>query len=181
MSVLPIRTLGDPVLRQPSRDVETFDELLERLAADMVETMYKAPGVGLAAPQIGLSLRFFVFDDRDGGDPVAVANPVILQMDGEVVEEEGCLSVPNLWYPTARAHWVRLEGQDVHGRRIRLEGEGLRARIFQHETDHLHGRLYLDRLSEEERRRAMAELREIELGSGGGRGRFRSRSGRSGG
>ena len=179
MSLLPIRTLGDPVLRQPGRDVEAFDELLERLVSDMFETMYQAPGVGLAAPQVGLPLRLFVYDARDGDDPRAVANPVITATDGEVIEEEGCLSVPNLWYATPRARWVRLEGLDLRGDPIQLEGEGLLARIFQHETDHLQGQLYLDRLSEEDRRRAMAELRERDLGTPG-RGRFRSRSGRSG-
>jgi peptide deformylase len=139
--------------------------------------MYQAPGVGLAAPQIGLPLRFFVYDARDGAERGTVANPVIVESEGEVIEEEGCLSVPSLWYPTARAQRVVLEGLDVRGRQIRLEGEGLLARIFQHETDHLNGLLYLDRLPEEDRRRAMAELRELELG-GNDRGRFRTRSGR---
>src|SRR5919198_4376563 len=105
LSVLPIRMLGDPVLREPSRDVEAFDELMHRLYEDMLETMYHAPGVGLAAPQIGLSLRLFVFDPgpEHGTGPGAVANPVLSYMDGEQTDEEGGLSIPNLYLPTTRA------------------------------------------------------------------------------
>jgi peptide deformylase len=164
VSVLPIRKLGDPVLREPCRDVEAFDELMRRLYQDMLETMYEAPGVGLAAPQVGLSLRFFVYDANDGSGPGAVANPVLSQHDGEQVEEEGCLSVPGLWYPTARSLRVRVTGQDLEGRPVSVEGEGLLARIFQHETDHVNGTLFIDRLSDEERRLAMADMRERDLG-----------------
>jgi peptide deformylase len=166
MSILPIRLLGAPVLREPCRDVDAFDELLQRLYQDMVATMYDAPGVGLAAPQIGLSLRFFVFDANDGHGPHAVANPVLSEMEGEQPDEEGCLSVPGLWYPTPRAMHARVDGLDVKGQPVTFEGEGLTARIFQHETDHVNGLLYLDRLSPEDRRQAMAQLREIELGQG---------------
>ena len=164
MSILPIRTLGSPVLREPCREVETFDALLERLYQDMVATMYEAPGVGLAAPQIGLSLRFFVFDSNDGKGPHAVANPVLSEQEGEQKDDEGCLSIPGLWYPTPRAMHARVEGLDLKGRPISFEGEELLARIFQHETDHVNGLLFIDRLSEEDRRQAMAQLREIELG-----------------
>jgi peptide deformylase len=176
MSVLPIRRLGeagDRVLREPARPVETFDELLQRLFDDMVETMYAAPGVGLAAPQVGLSLRFFVFDAHDGEGPHAVANPVISELEGEQVEEEGCLSIPSLWWDTGRATRARVDGQDVHGRAVTFEGEGLYARILQHETDHLEGTLFIDRLSEDERRRAMAAIREQELSAPSKAGRFR--------
>lgn len=173
MSVLPIRTLGDPVLRQPARDVEAFDSSLRRLRDDMLETMYGAPGVGLAAPQVGVSLRFFVFDPGDGSGPGAVANPRIVAAEGEQVEDEGCLSIPGLWYPTRRALRVRLEGLDVDGRPLSLEGEGLLARIFQHETDHVDGLLFIDRLSPQDRRQAMARLREFELGGGRAQGRRR--------
>jgi len=164
MSILPIRTLGSPVLREPCRDVETFDELLERLYQDMVATMYDAPGVGLAAPQVGLSMRFFVFDANDGSGPRAVANPVLSDLQGEQKDDEGCLSIPGLWYPTLRAMHARVEGLDLKGRPISYQGEELLARIFQHETDHLNGLLFIDRLSEEDRRQAMGQLREIELG-----------------
>src|SRR5207253_275373 len=123
-----IRALGSPILREPCREVESFDELLVRLYEDMVETMYQAPGVGLAAPQIGLSLRFFVFDANDGDGPHAVANPVLSGLAGEQVEEEGCLSIPGLWYPTRRAMRARVDGLDVKGNPVTFEGEGLRAR-----------------------------------------------------
>jgi peptide deformylase len=163
VSILPIRTLGDPVLREPSRNVETFDELMHRLYEDMLETMYHAPGVGLAAPQIGLSLRFFVYDTEKGNGASALANPVLSGAEGEVVEEEGCLSIPGLWYPTARAERVRIEGLDLEGDPVGLEAEGLLARVFQHETDHLNGMLFIDRLSEEDRKQAMGMLRERDL------------------
>jgi len=169
LSVLPIRTLGDPVLREPSRDVEAFDELMRRLYEDMLETMYKAPGVGLAAPQIGLSLRFFVYDADKGNGPGAIANPVLSELEGETVAEEGCLSIPGLWYETGRAERVRIDGLDMEGKPITIRAEGLLARIFQHETDHLNGMLFLDRLSEEDRRKAMSMLRERELGEKQGR------------
>jgi peptide deformylase len=171
VSVLPIRLLGDPVLREPSRDVEAFDELMHRLHEDMLETMYQAPGVGLAAPQIGLSLRFFVYDAEKGNGPGAVANPILSELEGEVIEEEGCLSIPGLWYPTARAERVRVDGLDLDGEPVTIRADGLLARIFQHETDHLNGMLFVDRLSEEDRRKAMSMLRERELGAK--QGRFR--------
>jgi peptide deformylase len=165
VSVLPIRKLGGPVLREPCRDVEVFDELMLRLYQDMLDTMYEAPGVGLAAPQVGLSLRFFVYDANDGNGPGAVANPVLSAHEGEQVEEEGCLSIPSLWYPTSRSLRVRVTGLDLKGQPISVEGEGLRARIFQHETDHVNGLLFIDRLSDEDRRQAMADLRERDLGA----------------
>jgi peptide deformylase len=171
VSILPIRALGDPVLREPCRDVEIFDELVRRLYQDMVDTMYQAPGVGLAAPQIGLSLRFFVYDANDGNGPGGVVNPVLSEQEGEQLEDEGCLSIPGLWYPTARALRVRVTGQDLGGRPISLVGEGLVARIFQHETDHVNGTLFIDRLPEEERRQAMADMRERDLGARSGRPR----------
>jgi peptide deformylase len=165
VSILPIRVLGDPVLREPSRDIETFDELMRRLYEDMLETMYKAPGVGLAAPQIGLSLRFFVYDAEKGSDPGALANPVLSELEGTIVEDEGCLSIPGLWYPTPRAERVRLDGLDLDGKPVAIRAEGFLARVFQHETDHLNGLLFLDRLSEDDRRKAMSMLREQELGA----------------
>jgi peptide deformylase len=163
VAILPIRRLGDPVLKTPAEDIETFDDVLRRLAEDMFETMYDAPGVGLAAPQIGLSLRLFVYDDGQGSKG-ALANPTLTLLDGELVEDEGCLSIRGLYYETPRAALARVEGQDLEGEPTALEGEGLLARIFQHETDHLAGMLFLDRLTAEDRRRAMALLRDQELG-----------------
>ena len=171
MAILPIRKIGDPVLREPCRDVESFDRSLRQLSEDMLETMYDAPGVGLAAPQIGLSLRFFVFDAKGGAGPGAVANPVLSGLEGEQVDEEGCLSIAGLWAVSPRAMRARVDGFDVDGRPISLSAEGLLARIFQHETDHLHGTLFIDRLPDEERKRVMAELREREMAGDQRRGR----------
>jgi peptide deformylase len=161
--LLAIRTLGDPVLREPAKPVERFDRALEQLAKDMTETMYDAPGVGLAGPQVGLSLQVFVFDDGEQG-PVFIANPELVDAEGEVTEEEGCLSIPGPYHPTTRYQKIRCRGLDVQGREVDLIGEGLRARIFQHETDHLQGMLYIDRLDDEGRKAVLAELRRIELG-----------------
>jgi peptide deformylase len=129
----------------------------------MLDTMYEAPGVGLAAPQVGLSLRFFVYDAEGGKSPGALANPALLEMEGEDTADEGCLSIPEIWAPTVRALRVRLRGQNLEGKQVELEGEDLLARIFQHETDHLNGTLFIERISVEERKRVMGLLREREL------------------
>jgi peptide deformylase len=176
MSILPIRTLGDPVLRTSAQDVDRFDQSLRRPHDQMLETMYAAPGVGLAAPQVGLSMRFFVFDAGDGAGPGALANPEIVVSEGEIEEDEGCLSIPGVYHATQRSATVRIAGLDLDGRPSVLEGEGLLARIFQHETDHVNGLLFIDRLSDEGRREVLAAVRDRELN--GGRGR-RSLLGRS--
>ncbi|MGZ5213171.1 MAG: peptide deformylase [Actinomycetota bacterium] len=161
--IIPIRTLGDPVLKAPTKPVDRFDDALRRLADDMLETMYDAPGVGLAGPQVGISLRLFVFDDGVTG-PMFMANPELLSPDGEIVEEEGCLSIPGPFYPTCRSARIICRGQDLQGDPLEMRGEGLLARILQHETDHLEGMLFIDRLDEEGRKAVLAELRRIELG-----------------
>jgi len=161
--IIPIRMLGDPVLKVPAKPVEAFDRSLRRLMDDMVETMYDAQGVGLAGPQVGLSLRLFVFDDGETG-PRFLANPELSGADGEVTVDEGCLSLPGPYHPVSRAERVRCWGLDERGRPVELEGEGLLARIFQHEADHLDGTLFIDRLDDEGRRAVLAELRRIELG-----------------
>lgn len=162
MTVLPIRTLGDPVLRERAVPVETFDDALRRLADDMVETMHAAPGVGLAANQVGVRLACFVYDDRDGNAGF-VANPELSGLEDEETIDEGCLSVPGPYHPTSRAMKVRLRGFDLEGKPLDVRAEGLLARIFQHETDHLNGKLYLDRLDDEGRRDVMRQLRELEV------------------
>jgi peptide deformylase len=161
--LLPIRTLGDPVLREPAKPVERFDGSLRQLATDMTETMYDAPGVGLAGPQVGFSMQLFVFDDGEHG-PMFVANPALVDAEGEVTEEEGCLSIPGPYHTTTRYRRIRCRGLDVLGKEVDLVGDGLAARIFQHETDHLQGMLYIDRLDDEGRKAVLAELRRIELG-----------------
>jgi peptide deformylase len=160
---MPIRLLGDLVLREPCREVEQFDGTLRELCRTMLDTMYEAPGVGLAAPQVGLSIRFFVYDAEGGKSPGALANPELLEMEGEASADEGCLSIPEIWAPTVRALRVRIRGQDLDGEQVELDGEELLARIFQHETDHLNGTLFIERLSPEERKRVMGLLREREL------------------
>ncbi len=162
--IIPIRTLGDPVLKTPAKPVDRFDDALRRLSEDMLETMYDAPGVGLAGPQVGISLRLFVFDDGVTG-PMFMANPELVDADGEVVqEEEGCLSIPGPFYPTRRSAAIVCRGRDLRGEPFEIAAEGLLARIFQHESDHLDGTLFIDRLDDEGRKAVLAELRRIELG-----------------
>ncbi len=151
------------MLRKKAEPVTDFDRKLKRLAEDMTETMYDAPGVGLAGPQVGVSLRLFVFDDGETG-PLFMANPELLDGEGELLEEEGCLSIPGPYHPTQRFKRIRCRGQDLKGHTLEMTGEGLLARILQHETDHLNGMLYIDRLDDEGRKTVLAELRRIELG-----------------
>jgi peptide deformylase len=165
MSLLPIRTFGDPVLRDPARPVESFDDALRLLAEEMIKTMHDAPGVGLAAPQVGRPLRMFVYDvGGDEPDPRALVNPTLRDEWGEQIEEEGCLSVPGLYYPVKRAERVWAEGFDLDGREVTIQGEELLARVLQHEVDHLNGVLFIDRLDAEHRAEAMAALRDQALG-----------------
>lgn len=164
MTIMRIRVLGEPVLRGETRPVERFDAALRRLSEDMFETMYDAPGVGLAATQVGLATRFFVYDDGQG-NVGAVANPELLDLEEEQHLEEGCLSIPGLYFPTTRALRVRLRGQGLKGRPLELVAEGQLARIFLHETDHLDGILYIDRLDGETRREALRAIRDLELGA----------------
>ena len=161
--ILPIRTIGDPVLKTPAKPVTEFGAGLRRLADDMIETMYAAPGVGLAGPQVGFSQRLFVFDDGQTG-PLFLANPELFDADGEQVAEEGCRSIPGPYYPTSRRAKVSCRGQDLDGGPFEITGEGLLARILQHETDHLEGMMFIDRLDDAGRREVLAELRRIELG-----------------
>jgi peptide deformylase len=161
--IIPIRILGDPVLKTPAKPVERFDDALRRLSESMLETMYDAPGVGLAGPQVGISLRLFVFDDGVTG-PMVMVNPELQSPDGEILEEEGCLSIPGPFSPTRRSATIVCRGQDLQGDPLEITGEGLLARILQHETDHLEGTLFIDRLDEEGRKAVLAELRRIELG-----------------
>jgi peptide deformylase len=162
-TIRPIRALGDPVLRTACDPVTTFDAGLERLVDDMFATMYDAPGAGLAANQIGVSQRIFVYDcPDDGGRPHVghVVNPVLVAADGDLVtEDEGCLSVPGLRYPTPRHAHAIVEGVDVAGRPLRVEGTGYFARCLQHETSHLDGKVYVDMLSGDVRREALRAIR----------------------
>ncbi|MGH2829222.1 MAG: peptide deformylase [Actinomycetota bacterium] len=161
--MLDIRLWGDPVLRSTARPVEVFDDALARLAQDMLETMRAAPGVGLAAPQVGADRRLFVYDS--GEQSGAICNPEIIWASEETQEvEEGCLSIPDVYLPVTRAMHVRVRAQDLAGATIVLEASEFEARIFQHEIDHLDGVLFVDRLTEERRKEAMRLIREMEVG-----------------
>lgn len=163
MGALDIRIWGDPVLRTKARPVESFDDALRKLADGMLETMHAAPGVGLAAPQVGVDRRLFVYDsgERSG----ALCNPVIVWMSDETQEgEEGCLSIPGVYLPVVRATHIRVEAQDLNGDAVVEEVSEFEARIFQHEIDHLDGIMFVDRLAEEHRKEAMRAIREMLLG-----------------
>ena len=154
-----IRLLGDPVLRQPTDPVRSFDAGLRRLVDRMFEAMYAAEGAGLAANQIGVGLRVFVMDCE--GVKAVLVNPELTELSDEFVEDEleGCLSVPDRHYPTTRSVRAGVRGVDEHGEPVELTGEGYVARCFQHEVDHLDGKVYLDRLTGKVRREAMRDLR----------------------
>jgi peptide deformylase len=156
-----VRIFGDPGLRQRTAEVTSFDAALARLAEDMLVTMYDAPGVGLAANQVGVQKRLFVYDIGDG--PEVIVNPTIVERRGEWTYEEGCLSVPGLYWPIVRPKEVHLRGQTVEGEAIELEGDELLGRVFQHEVDHLDGVLLLERLDDEQRKSAMKTLRSRAL------------------
>jgi peptide deformylase len=149
MAVRTICTYPEPVLGQKAQPVETFDDDLQRLIDDMIETMYAAPGIGLPAPQVGVSLQFFVVDVTGGRESNALMtfiNPDIIQSEGRVREDEGCLSVPEIYGATPRFEKVLLRGSNRDGHIVEVEGEGLQARAFQHEIDHLQGLLFFDRM-----------------------------------
>jgi peptide deformylase len=164
MSRYAIRLYGDPVLRQPASAVDVIDGSLKQLAEDMTQTMYEAPGVGLAAPQVGVQKRVFVYDTGEGAGPVTVVNPVITEARGEWTFEEGCLSVPGLSWPIVRPNEVHLMGYDLDGNEISVEADEFLARVFQHEVDHLDGVLLVERLDEDQRKEAKRILRIRALG-----------------
>ena len=158
VSVVPIRLFGDPVLRTPASEVVTFDKELRGLVKDLTDTMRDAPGVGLAAPQLGVSLRVFTYwvDDELGH----LVNPVLDLSDEQQDGEEGCLSVPELTFECKRARSVVAKGMNMHGEPVTLEGSDLLARCVQHETDHLDGIVFIDRLDAQTRKEAMKAIRE---------------------
>ena len=162
MSTLPIRVFGDPVLSQVTTEFENIDGRVASLADTMIATMYEAPGVGLAANQIGVQKRLFVYDKGDG--PVVVVNPVIVESSGEWTYEEGCLSVPGLSWEITRANAVHLVGFDLEGNELSVEADELEGRIFQHEMDHLNGVLLIERLDADQRREAKKILRQRRFG-----------------
>jgi peptide deformylase len=156
-----IRLFGDPVLRQRATAVTEIDGRIARLAEGMIVTMQEAPGVGLAANQVGVLKRLFVFDVGDG--PRAVVNPAISDHRGEWVFEEGCLSIPGLSGEVIRPKEVHLTGVDLDGNDISVEADELLARVFQHELDHLDGVLFIDRMEPDLRKDALRAIRELTL------------------
>jgi len=150
MAILEILKIGHPMLARKAEPVSAIDEGLVRLARDMVKTLYAAPGVGLAAPQVDVSRRLIVVDLSIGENPddlIILANPEIVEQEGQVVREEGCLSVPDITEKVARPYRVRIKGLDLEGRETSVEGEDMLARALCHEIDHLDGKLFIERLS----------------------------------
>jgi peptide deformylase len=154
-----IRIIGDPVLKQRAADVSRVDGAFAKLVQDMFVTMYDAPGVGLAAPQIGVQQRFFVFDYDD--EPGVIINPVIVESRGEAEFSEGCLSVPGLHWDIVRPAEIHVTGYDLEGEEIDLELDDFACRVFQHEIDHLDGVLLVEHLTDEQRTEARVALREL--------------------
>jgi len=173
MAILPVRLYGDPVLREKSRPIDTFDADLARLVDDMFETMRAYRGVGLAGNQVGVAQRVLVIEvlGEEGEPPLRLAliNPRLSQHEGQQVDEEGCLSIPGVYDDVKRAMQVRVEAQDIQGQPLDFVAEGYLARIVQHEVDHLDGVLFTDRLSPLRRqflRRALEALARGEMPEG---------------
>ena len=158
---LTIRQYGDPVLKERTREIEKIDGGVANLVESMIETMYDAPGTGLAANQVGVQRRIFVYDIGDG--PVTVINPRIVESDGEWIYDEGCLSIPGLSWDIVRPNAVHLVGVDLDGNEISLEATELEGRVFQHELDHLDGILLVERLDDDQRKEALKILRSRTL------------------
>lgn len=163
MAIYPIRTFGDPVLRSPTKPITDIDETVRSLAQDMIDTMYDAPGVGLAANQIGIQRRIAVFDAHDDLGARVMINPEVVEVSGEFEFEEGCLSVPGHYWAIVRPAFVRVKALDLDGNEVEYAGDELLGRVLQHEVDHLNGGLLIDQLPRRVRKKAMKELREETL------------------
>jgi peptide deformylase len=162
MSAYSVRTYGDPALKQVAPPVDELDGSLARLVEDMVETMYDSEGAGLAATQIGVQKRLFVYDVGEG--PQTMINPTIVELDGEWYHDEGCLSIPGLRLGIVRPGRVHIRGFDLDGHELSIEADEFLGRVFQHEVDHLDGVLMLERLDDDTRRQALRVLRDRSLG-----------------
>lgn len=165
--IYQVRIYGDPVLRKEAQPIDNIDSSLCQLAEDMFVTMRQAEGVGLAAPQIGLSIALTVLDPRpleEDTQPLVVINPRIVDQQGEFSFEEGCLSIPEIRLDVVRPEYIVVEGLDLDGNPVCIETGGIVARILQHEIDHLNGTLFVDRLGTVQRQMIEAQLQEIEEG-----------------
>ncbi|MDF7663775.1 peptide deformylase [Bifidobacterium sp. ESL0763] len=158
MTIREIRVVPDPVLRTPCEPVKEITPAVRKLVQDLLDTVDDPGRAGLSANQIGVGLR--VFSYNIDGKLGYVINPVVEETSGEQYGDEGCLSVPQLWYKTRRADYARVRGINLDGKTIVVEGRGIMGRMLQHETDHLDGHIYLDRLEKEERREAMRRMRQ---------------------
>jgi peptide deformylase len=155
----------DPVLARPGAPVTVFDEALRSLVAEMFESMYAAQGIGLAAPQIGISQRITVIDvsfKKDPKDKLVLINPEVVDKTGKQVEEEGCLSLPDIREKVQRAAWVKVKAQNERGKWFEVEGEELLARALLHEIDHLHGVLFIDRISRLKRELVLRKIKKLQ-------------------
>lgn len=157
MAIREIRVVPDPVLRTPCDPIKEITPAVRHLVQDLLDTVDDPGRAGLSANQIGVNLRAFSYNIN--GKIGYVLNPVLEETSGEQYGDEGCLSVPGLWYKTRRADYARVRGVDLEGKTVVLEGRGIMGRMLQHETDHLNGHVYLDRLEKEERREAMRYMR----------------------
>ncbi len=166
-----IRIFGDPVLKTPAAEIADIDGKVVRLVDEMFDIMYDAPGLGLAAPQIGVQKQLFVYDVGDG--PFTLVNPRITESSGEWVYEEGCLSIPGLYVEMMRPKDVLVEARDLDGNEVQIEATELLARLFQHELDHLNGVLMFERMLPDQRRDALAEWRRMQEAPPKGRERKR--------
>ena len=162
MAILPIRQFGDPVLRMATKPVEEIDDVVRALVRDMIETMYAAPGVGLAANQVGISRRIAVFDAGEG--PRVMINPEIVETSGEAEWDEGCLSVRGRYWPITRPAFARVVALDLEGSEVEYAGDELMGRVLQHEVGHLDGSLLIDHLPKRLRKKVLQELRDEHLG-----------------
>ncbi len=162
MASYEIRVIGDPVLRQRAPEVTDIDANLPRLIEDMAVAMYQAEGIGLAAPQIGIRKRLFVWDIGQGVR--SIINPKIVESAGEWMFEEGCLSVPGLSWEIVRPKQVHVVGTDLDGNDVSIEADELEARLFQHELDHLDGTLLIEHLDDDTRKAALKRIRELGIG-----------------
>lgn len=167
MENLGITKYGNEVLRKVAEPVDEINDEIRQIAVDMLDAMYAFDGVGIAAPQIGISKRIIIIDtdpSNQSSKPIVLINPEIVEMEGEVGADEGCLSVPEVRGEVKRAEKVIVEGLDLEGNKIRLEGTGLLARAFQHEIDHINGTLFIDHLSRLKKQLIKNQLRKIEKG-----------------
>jgi peptide deformylase len=157
--MLGLRYWGDPVLTQPATEVDEIDGRVASLAGSMLDTMREARGIGLAAPQVGVGKRLFIYQMAGHQEPITVVNPTIVETDGEWEYEEGCLSIPEMYFDIVRPKQVHLTGWDLEGNEISIEADELEARCLQHEIDHLDGRLLLELLDKRQLKRALRALR----------------------